>query len=442
MYTPSQIKTCFKNLIGFPQYYGKDFDKLDIDLLGSDSGIMIDQSAHPLITLENIAAVANYFLSDTIQAYSSLKTYAIGDIVYDSTGENTSIIGSNVFVSLMNGNINHLPNSSSAQWQKTNLISIYLKRVLEGAAINLFNTVFTQKKLFEVAKTLLTDTSLYEGVGNLQKTVIKYGRFVGYRLTTKAQDTTINISTIGMQFTQANPTFKLYVYHTSQLAPLKIITIAHDKVISFTWKTLSEALLLPYVDDVIDRGGSYYIGYYEDDLVGNAIWKEVNFFSQQGCSTCNPTNMILYKQWRPFLSLQPFYVDAGNLDPDRNMFDTWKVVNIANQNYGLNFRFKVQCDVSTLICNNRLIFGNAYKVQVVHDLLNEMAYSMRDNQLKQKVSQMAFYALENKDNFTKGVKKDLEEAVKVISFDMSGLSKVCLPCNANAGGIELSSVYR
>lgn len=441
MYTPALIKTCFASLIGFQQYSGRELDKLDTDLVQSNSGMLLDQSAHPLITLENIAANTQHFLSSDTSNYSALKTYTIGEIVYDPTDENISLIGSNVFVSKVDSNTGNLPNASATQWRKTNLISIYLKRVLEGAAINLFNTVFTQKKLYEAAKTLLSDTSLYEGVGNLSKLVTKYGRFVGYAIKNRAPDTVITISTVGMQFTALNPTFQLYVYHSSQSEPLQTITINLDKIISFTWKTLTTAIELPYIDDTIDKGGTYYIGYYEDDLIGQAIWKETNF-AGNGCSSCNQANSYLYKQWQPFMSLQPFYIDAGNIKIDRTLFDTWKVVNISNQNYGLNFRIKVQCDVSNLICNNRLVFANAYKMQVVHDLLNEMAYSMRDNQLKQKTSQMAFYALENKDNFTTGIKKDLEDSIKAISFDLSGISKACLPCNASQGGIELSSVYR
>lgn len=442
MYSPTQIKSCFAGLVGFPQTFSKDVDKLDADLTTSLSGMMLDQSSHPLITIENIAAITEMFLSSEVQAYSAVKTYTKDYIVYDSTSENTALIGSNVFISLIDNNLNHLPNTSATQWRKTNLISIYLRRVVEGASINLFNAVFTQKKLYELAKTLLTDTSLYEGVGNLNKTVTKYSRFVGYKITPKAQDTVISISTLGMQFTAANPVFKLYVYHSSQLDPLQIITIAHDKPVSFQWKALEEVLSLPYIDDTIDRGGTYYIGYYEDDLVGSAIWKETNF-AGTGCSSCNGQNGHLYKQWNKFMELQPFYVDHSNLNVDRTFFDTWKVVNITNQNYGLNFKIKVQCDVSNFICNNKLIFGNAYKVQMVHDILNDMAYSMRDNQKKEKAGQMAALALNgDKQDYAKGVKADLQDAIKVISFDMSGISRQCLPCDTYAGGITMTSVYR
>lgn len=107
----------------------------------------------------------------------------------------------------------------------------------------------------------------------------------------------------------------------------------------------------------------------------------------------------------------------------------------------MNFKIQVGCDISDLICRNKLAFADALRKQVIHDLIRDMAFSMRDNQKKEKVSQMAHYALENKENNTKGIVKELEEAVKAVSFDLSSLSSVCLPCNDGGSGIIMTSVY-
>jgi hypothetical protein len=277
-------------------------------------------------------------------------------------------------------------------------------------------------------------------VGSLARKVTKLSRFVCFRINPKYPDTVISINYAGFQFDTANPAFDLYVYHSSQSDYLKKITLDISTPINFTWKQLAETLTLSFNSSAYNDGGYFYIGYYEDDLVGQAIWKEQNF-AGPGCSSCNNIDIYLQRQWGKFVAIQPCYVEEAWLDDDKKMFDEEKVIEVNNQNWGMNFKIQVGCDISDLICRNKLAFADALRKQVIHDLIRDMAFSMRDNQKKEKVSQMAHYALENKENNTKGIVKELEEAVKAVSFDLSSLSSVCLPCNDGGSGIIMTSVY-
>jgi hypothetical protein len=432
MFTPSIIQTCLQSLVGFPQTYLKDYSKIDADLVTSNSGVMIDQSAHPLLTLENITASAKDYLNTEILDYSSGTTYAINEVVNS---------GNIIYYSLQNANLNHTPASSSTYWQPTTLVSFYLRRIMKGAALNLFNNLFTQKKLYEAAKTLLTDVSLYDGVGSLKNTVTKLSRFVGFKIIPKSPDTVITISSMGFQLDTVNPTLPIYVYHGSQTEPVLQFNINVDKATSFTWKTLETAIKLYYNNESIGDGGVYYIGYYEDDLTGKAIWRQTTF-NTGGCSSCNQLNNYLFTKWSKFVGIQPFYVENANLDEDKNIFDTDKTIDLSNQNWGLNLKIQVQCDVSNVICRNKYVFTNAYKTQIVRDLLNDMAYSVRDNQLKQKVQQMAMLALKgDKQDYSKGVDQELCDAIKAVSFDFSDMNSACIPCGVGGAGVEISSMY-
>lgn len=432
MFTASRIQSCLTALVGFPQTYLKNYDKVDAGLVTSESGVMIDQSAHPLITLENITASAKDYLKTDVLDYSAGTTYAINEVV------NSSGI---IYYSLQAANIAHTPASNPLWWQPSTLVSFYLRRVLNGAAINLFNTLFTQKKLYEAAKTLLTDISLYDGSGNLRNTVTKSGRFVGFQITPTAPDTVITISSMGLQMNTANPALTIYLYHSSQNEPITSFDLNYSKTISFQWLALADALKLYYNNDEIGDAGTYYLGYYEDDLTGNAIWRDTKF-TGSGCDSCDNTNSYLYKKWTKFVKVQPFYVDAADFGEDQNIFDTNKIIYLNNQNWGMNFRIQVQCDVSELICRNKFVFTDAYKLQVVKDLLNDMAYSMRDNQLKQKTQQLAMLALKgDKQDYSKGIEHDLSDAIKAVSFDLSDMNTLCIPC-ANGIGVEVSSMYR
>lgn len=418
-------------LVGFQQTYLKCYDKIDADLTSSLSGIFIDQSAHPLITLENITALAKDYLNSEILDYDATVTYNKNDIV---------VAADIVYYSLQDDNTNKTPVSEPTWWQASALVSFYLKRVMRGAAINLFNSTFTNKKLYESAKTLLADLSLYEGTGNLKNKVSKTGRFVAYKITPKQSDTVITISQIGFQADTVNDALPFYVYHDSQNDPIATFDLNVSKAVSFTWATLETALKLYFNSDDAGDGGNYYIGYYEEDLIGQAIWRET-LFSGNGCASCGGINSTLYNRWRKFINVQPIYVDADFLDDDRNLFDVDHVVYIGNQNWGMNLRLTVQCDVSDFICRNKFVFTDAYKLQIVHDILNDMAYSVRDNQLKQKVQQMAMLALKgDKEDYYKGVNSELCDAIKAITFDMSDINHLCVSCK-NYMGIEVSSVY-
>lgn len=432
MFNPSSIQSCLMGLVGFPQNYLKDHSDVDADLTSSASGVMLDQSAHPLITLENISAAAKDYLTTDVKDYDAAKTYALNDVVVSANV---------VYYSLQADNLNHAPASSADYWQSTTLVSMYLRRVMKGAANNLFNTVFTQKKLYQAAKTLLTDISLYEGMGNLKNKIVKTGRFVGYQITPRQPDTVITISQVGFQGDTIQEELPFYLYHDSQSEPIATFNLNISKAISFTWNSLTTALKLIYGNADTGSGGNYYLGYYEDDLDGQAIWRQTSY-TPAGCSSCSGNNGIIVGKWNKYVSVQPVYVDADFLDEDGNLFDVDKIIYINSQNWGLNLRLNVQCDVSDLICRNKYVFTDAYKLQIVKDMLNDMAYSVRDNQLKEKVRQMAMLALKgDKQDYSKGVESDLASAIKAISFDLSEMNSICLSC-ANGMGIEVSSVYK
>lgn len=431
MFNAATIQAGFTGLVGFKQTYAKGIDRLDSDISASSAGVLIDSvSGHPLITMENILVCAEIFQKENVVVWANGTGYKIDDIVSK---------GTDIYFAIKDGTGKD-PATETTYWTKTNVLSAFLRRMLQAAANNVFNAVFAKRKLYEVGKTLLTDISLYEGTGSLTTKITKLGRFVGHRIKPKYADTVLTISSIGLQLDTANPALKLYVYQSSSKEPLHEIGIAHNKVVTFDWHKLSEGIELAFGPESLNDDCFYYIGYYEDDLVGQAIWRqETNF--DAGCASCNGINAVLYRQWSNFFTIQPIYITSTYINADRTMFEEDKQISLSNQNWGMNFKIQVRCDVSNLIVRNKLAFTDAIRLQVVHDLLNSMAYSMRDNQQKSKISQMAFYALENKENFEKGVRAKLDQAIDGVSFDLTEINKVCLPCTKGATGVKIKSIY-
>ncbi len=309
--------------------------------------------------------------------------------------------------------------------------------------------MFEKKKIEGATKSILESVTLFEGGGMIIDKEIKTGRFVGYSIGMNAQrDLSAVIRRLGTQFSEANPDFKLYVYHSSQAEPVKVFDLNLTKVNSFEWSRLLDSgldFVLPYSADGHGSGGYFYIGYYEDDLEGQAINREYDFANAPTCGSCS-NNYALYQSWSQYFDIVPFYVPASYLedilpgDPGGPLLWDLGVMQASyTRNFGLNLDLSVRCDVTDYLCRERGIFASAMAKQVTVDLLNILAFSTRNNAITKEVKSAAIYALNNRDNNTPGESKRLESAIKALSFDMSGLNSACLPCD-NSRGPEYAAI--
>lgn len=306
----------------------------------------------------------------------------------------------------------------------------YLEKRRETAIVKLMSNLYTAKHLNENSRELLTEVKMYEGVGNYSDLIVKQNRFVGYRIENIGKDLSLLIRHIGLQLDKVNPDFKLYIYKANGSTPT-VVDIAHNKVVSFVWFNFDAQYL--------QSGTDYLIGYYESDLVGQAIKKEQYLTKEPKCSTCNASNLALYQKWSKFLSIRPFYVNSDDLNEDKTKWEESAEIYSDGNNWGLNLAISVICDVSGLFCRNRELFVDALGKQIVVEFLQDMIYSTRDNQLKQKLFQSALYAMG--DNQNPGAKHELEKAIKALNFSTSDMNTICLPCQDESYRINYRSVY-
>jgi hypothetical protein len=372
----SAIQEGFKNLVGFEQHTLDDLANISAELLKSESGLKV-QKVHPLLSIENIW--------------------------------NCSKVTSANF-------------------------NTYLTSKVSSSIANLINRIYAEKQLSDTGKELITEIRLFDGTGNFNDKVVKQDRFVGFRLNMKEDDLSIIMRMIGLQFDTINPTLDIYVYHTSQSEYVKKITINYDKPISFLWKQFDK-LDLPFV-----KGGGYIIGYYESTIVGQAITREQIFSRMPACSTCNHLTYGYYQKWFKYLNIKPFYVAALNTNADKTKWAESSEVYVDGTNFGLNLSLSVVCDMSNLFIRTRELFSYALSLQIGVDLMEDIAFSMRDNQTQNKAAQMAMYALNDAEN-SQGLKTQLSKAIKALNFNTSNMNPICLPCNDNGQRIKIKSVF-
>lgn len=435
MYRTKDLQDCIFGLIGFRQNDNPDYPTLAPSLVASASGLYV-QDEHPLLCIENIDQALKNYDHFAFPAYVIGTTYGVGIKIRYTNNK--------VYESLQAANIGNEPSAvNSLFWVEVDLFSQRLDSLLRAAGGKVVASVFEQKKIDGATKSIIESVQIFGGSGALIDKEIKTGRFVGYAIGLSNQrDMTAIIRRLGTQFSQANPNLNIYVYHSSQESPIKIFNLALTKTNSFEWSRLLDTgsdYILRYTSEGHESGGYFYIGYYEDDLVGQAINKEYNFATPPTCGSCS-SDYAYYQEWSRFFDIVPFYVSASHLTgilPGSLGGPKLWALNVMQatytRNYGLNLDLSISCDVTDFLCRERSILANALMKQVSVDILNLLAYSTRNTVISKETQAKAMHELNNKDNATPGAQKKLENALKALSFDMSGLSGSCLPCDNNKG---------
>ncbi len=377
MFNPTTIQTCMTSLLGWRNDANPSVPQItNAGLLQSDSGLIYNDF-HPLLSIENIV--------NTIPEDKTIDNYLIEKV---NSGINKALT----------------------------------KVVLE-------------KKLNESTKTLLNSSKLFDGIGRFQDTVISNGRFVGVEVEIfPSYGAKVIIDKIGLQFTGAQTNLPIYIFHTSQIDPIQTVTATTTKSNSLEWLSLSETIDLSYLSDSYDSGGMFYIGYFQNDIVGQAIKKEFNFM-QGPCNTCRGGSnaMKVWNERLNFVRIVPVEVANGDLNGTQ-MFDYTKRKYSETNNFGLNFGVTVQCDISQYLCEQKLVLTDLIGKQVAVDILNDMKHSTRLNRIANVSQNMIIRDLEgDQETFEPGLSKRLSDTIKAVDFDFSKIDSPCLPCNKKFG---------
>ena len=311
--------------------------------------------------------------------------------------------------------------------------STWLQDKLESSIAKLFNRLATDKKLSGSTKSIFDNYQLFTGAGMLSDTITKSGRLVGLAITPKnVNNIQVVLNQIGLQFTAAQ-SLPIYLWHSSRIATVdsQSVTTGTNR---FNWVNLGWQLdFVNYVDD-IDAGGTWYVGYFENDLTGNAVRKTYDFYAGP-CRSCPGAgdNVVRYNKWSKYVSIMPFscnVVAGTNFPPIEDLkYD-------ETINYGLNLSLTVRPDVTEIITNNLSLLAYPLGMQFANDMLEWMAYNpaVRINPSRVNASQaVILYELAGSTNTkSDGIKIELTKAIGALAEDLSNLS-AALPKNKPSG---------
>lgn len=431
------IKDALLGVVGWRNGYKPEL-KLD-SLTDSESGLYF-QAAHPLLTLENVAATMP---DDFILQYDEYNPayYYVVTMKVRYEGKVYEAIWPQSFTG-------HLP-TDTQYWKQINPLTDYLRELTRDAIGQTIQQFVQQKQLRNETRTLLENRSLFDGAGRIRDFIANRHNLVGFELTpVRSMGVATKIEGIGLQMTGGTGTVRVYVFHSSKAEPVASFDFEYTKTNGgFQWFGLDDFYLpyFPWEGDT-NTGGSWYVVYNQDELPQgmNAV-QTVRDFSKEPCASCYGYRNI--EQWREltkYLQASPFQTKpTDNFTNDPQLWDIAQNVYTNTNNFGMNIMLTVECDLAPFIVLQRNVFANVIQKQVAANVLRQMAMNpeVRVNRNQSNVSNMdILYELDGdpRSNRPMGLGYDLREAYKALNLDTRGLDRICLSCNN--GGVKYRTI--
>ena len=494
-----EIQEKLLHLIGWEQNYDTANLRVAEPLTESESGLYFQQ-VHPLLTLQNLACIAPDFQNIEHEEYSVDKSYLKGEIVayngrfYKAVQDNKGIspvagtkevcdavytliksgFGANaVYIRgnfIENTNCRTVSetcsvtykieqdkvqmieteravisncNGVSDYWKETDLFSDWLEAKTK-ASIHKAVMRFISEKLASGSGTALCENrALFDGTGRIADTVKNRGNFVGFEIVpVRSMGVTTKINRIGLQFTEPGR-YTLYLFHSSSAEPIRTIELEKKRANSMEWFSVPD-LYLPYISEGTDAGGSWYLGYMQDGLPegSEAIRKERDW-SKGPCRSCSRQEFLAWEAWSRYLEVHPFRVDGAELGEGPSLWDIEHNIYTYDTNYGLNLEVSVGCDFTDFIIGQRSLFTDVIAKQVAVDMLREFAFNANARTNRHSINASRVDILYEVDGDSSSMKKSglsyqLEQALKAVKVDTSGIDRICLPCRNN--GVKYRTV--
>lgn len=416
----TEIQDALLHLVGWEQSYDPQ-KQIDAALTESESGLTYQQ-AHPMVTLENIRSIMPEGYMYQYPAWSAETEYNKGAKV-SSSGK--------VWESLQNHNENNIPAEDSEYWQEYDFVSVWLERLTRSAIAKVVQQFLTQKSLLRESKTLLERRSLFDGAGRLNNTIANGQRLVGMEIVPAySMGVTTKLERIGLQMVGATGKVTLYIFHSSQKDPFKVIEFDVVKGNgSMEWKTLQDCYL-PYMGDT----GAWYVVYNQADLpAGMEAVNVTKDWSREPCGTCNRGSLEAWRALTKYLMVSPFKVNA--LETFAEYPELWDIEENTytnTHNYGINMEISVGCDLTDFIIRERAIFATCLQLQMATDVLRTLALNpqvrVNRNQSNATTGDLLYEIDGNPQGRKTGLGADLKAAYEALDLDTRGIDRICLTC--------------
>ena len=433
----NEICEALKNVCGWEQSY--DPAKVIDDNLTQTESRLYFQGAHPLLTLDNMAAIMpddwglQYPGWNMILPYKAGQKVSHNGIVWIAKIDNT---GEEPTASDFNNDYSR-EDYGNPYWKPYNMLTDFLERMTRNGIATAIQTFTQIKQLDKETRNLLERKTFFDGAGRIRATLQNNHKLVGFEIVpVRAMGVTAKIEKIGLQMTGGTGVVRMYLFHSSQIDPIKTFDLNFTVTNGgFQWFPLTDCYL-PYISDKNNAGGSWFLCYNQDELpAGMEAINVSKDWSREPCGTCNMGSVEVWRELTKYLQVTPFMYDAPETFAEYpELWDIAYTMYTRTQNYGLNCEITIGCDLTDFIISQRHIFQTVIQRQVAAIALRTLAMNpnVRVNRNQSNATRMdILYEL---DGNTSGVRPgglgyDLKKAYEALRLDTQGLDRICLSCN-------------
>ena len=423
------IQTALLPVVGWQQDYNPQ-NQIDDALTQSESGLTF-QGSHPLCTLANVRAIMPDDYLYKYPDWNNATAYAARAKV-KHTGK--------VWIA-KNANAGSEPADGNSDWAEYNMLSDFVRQLTVNGINTAVQNFIQEKQLQQETKNLLERRTFFDGAARLTATIDPTGKIVGFEIVpVRAMGVTTKIERIGLQMIGGTGTVHLYLFHSSQVAPMKTIDLEFTNTKGgFQWFTPAEPIYLPYVPgtdgDGNDAGGAWFLCYNQNELpAGMRALNVSKDWSVEPCQTCLGGSIESWRQMTKYLQVSPFGIHAPlDFAEYPEMFDIGQIGYTNTMNYGMNVEISVGCDISDFIISQRAIFATVIQKQVAANVIRTIAMNpdVRVNRNQVNVTRdEILYELDGAPTGrASGLGYELKQAYRALELDTRGLDRICLQCN-------------
>lgn len=424
-----EIQTALLPVVGWEQDYNPE-KQIDGELCQSESGLTF-QGAHPLCTLENVRSIMPDDYLFRYRQWDGQTAYVTGDKVRN---------GAKVWEALSD-NTGVEPVEGGTAWKVYDMTSDYVRQLTLNGINTAIQTFIQDKQLQQETRNLMERRTFFDGAARLQATIEPRGKIVGFEIVpVRSMGVTTKIERIGLQMVGGTGTVRLYLFHSSQVAPMRVIDLEFtNRSGGFQWFTPAEPIYLPYIPgsdgDGNDSGGAWFLCYNQSELPeGMRALNVSKDWSVEPCQTCLGGSIESWRQMTKYLQVSPFGIQAPkDFSEYPEMFDIGLVGYTNTMNYGLNCEISVGCDLTDFIISQRQIFATVIQKQVAATVLRTVAMNpdvrVNRNQVNVTRDELLYELDGAPTGRAAGLGYELKQAYRALSLDTRGLDRICLTCN-------------
>lgn len=308
----------------------------------------------------------------------------------------------------------------------------YLSEVRENSIKQVLTTVATKNSLEGTGKELVS-AALIHASRLPYKAITNESRFVGISFTLgRSTGIKATINRIGLYLSEVQPSLTLYLFNSNQSTAVATYNYSSNTANSFEW---IDQTIEMYLDDGTNNTGAvWYLGYYQNDLVGSAIrYEPLNWLSGYcgGCGNKYRAVGDTYKAMSKHVTMRAFYIAATNVpSTPTDRFDVDDVVEVYDNNFGFNLNLTVSCHLGQFWKENRLSFAVAIQKTCTLKVLEDFVSSNESSSIEQNVQRNANLMLNGlEETKQRPFFAQVEAAIKAVRLNLGSINNnPCLPC--------------